>query len=249
MSGWFCSGGGAHVAFPLTSDYQWAVDYIRTLTLDDGRRAGADAPEECLNGCTIPGHQTNLGDALAQAFLRVRGPDATTGDRSIVLITDGDDNGSAMSPTIVAKHVHAWSKGAIPIHTFLLGGGEHTAIPVVDRRTGHIRRTAAGRIQYQSAQGRYAANPEAPKLIAKTTGGQSFRSHGAGLLRKHFEQLEAAAYASASPAPTSSGAPRRDPAATLMDRRLNRYARNPANLHARRLRAKRRHLPPPARDW
>ena len=133
-------GGGAYLKFPLTNDYRRAIQDIKQLKLDDGRRTGNDV-NACLNDCTISGAATTIGDALKRGFLRLR--DTKGGDRSIILITDGDDRGSKTAPKEVARFIADWAAEEdpetgrkvhkpMPVYTFLVGGGEETWMPTVD---------------------------------------------------------------------------------------------------------------------
>ncbi|MFT7624332.1 MAG: Ca-activated chloride channel family protein, partial [Myxococcota bacterium] len=100
-------GMGAYLKYPLTTDYRRAIRDIRSLKLDDGRR-NSDDMEACLNDCTISGAMTTIGDALRRGFLRLR--DSKARDRSIILITDGDDRGSKMGPKYVAEYIRDWGR-------------------------------------------------------------------------------------------------------------------------------------------
>ena len=199
-------GYGAYVKFPLTTDYRRAVKDIRRLRLDDGRRNRSHDHEQeleaCMNDCTISGAQTHIGDALSRSFLRVRDSKAT--DRSIILITDGEDKGSEFGPKYIAEYIRDWSeeideetkrpRRPIPIYTFLIGGGEHTYTPRIGMFNNEITKSRSGLYQYEDARGRFPANSELLDEIAKITGGASFHSYDETAFRKHFEDLEKTVY-------------------------------------------------------
>ena len=194
-------GAGAYLKYPLTTDYNRAISDIQQLTLDDGRRDGDDI-DACLNDCTISGAMTTIGDALKRAFLRLR--DSQARDRSIIVITDGDDRGSRMGPKYVAEFIRDWGRELdnetgqenrpIPVYTFLVGGGEHTYMPEVHRATNAIRRTHQGLTRYRPVTGQFPANPQLLAEIASLTGGESYHSYDEEEFREHFERLEKTVY-------------------------------------------------------
>ena len=98
-------GRGAYLKSPLTNDYRRLIRTIRDLELDDGRRRTEE--DVCLNRCTISGSGTALGDALRRGFLRLR--DSKSSDRSMILITDGDDVGSKFPPLQVSQYMSEWA--------------------------------------------------------------------------------------------------------------------------------------------
>ena len=190
-------GQGAYVKYPLTTDYRRAIKDIRQLKLDDGRR-NSDQMDACLNDCTISGAMTTIGDALKRGFLRLR--DSGARDRSIILITDGDDRGSKMGPKYVAEYIRDWGRKVdeksgkprrpIPIYTFLVGGGDHTYMPEIHPFSNQIRKHAGGLTVYSRRSGDFPANADLLAEIAQLTGGNAFQSYDEGEFRKHFEDLE-----------------------------------------------------------
>jgi len=195
-------GGGAYLKFPLTNDYRRAIQDIKELRLDDGRRTRDDV-EACMNDCTISGAMTTIGDALKRGFLRLR--DTKGKDRSIILITDGDDRGSKTAPKEVARFLADWANEEepetgeklhrpIPIYTFLVGGGEQTWMPKVDPFSLRRERIAGGLLRYRRAEGQYPANPGLLAEIAGVSGGQSYQSYNEEDFREHFKNLEETVY-------------------------------------------------------
>lgn len=194
-------GAGAYLKYPLTTDYRRAKHDIRDLVLDDGRRRAGDM-EHCLNDCTISGAMTTIGDALKRAFLRLR--DSKSKDRSLIIITDGDDRGSKMDPKYVADYIKEWNEKTDPrtgqpnrpirVYTFLVGGGEQTYMPDVDPFSNRPKRTHSGLSIYRPVTGQFPANPELLAEIAGLTGGKAFRSYDEDDFREHFEDLEKTVY-------------------------------------------------------
>lgn len=194
-------GHGAYLKFPLTTDYRRAITDIKDIILDDGRR-NTDDMEACMNNCTVSGAQTTIGDALQRAFLRVR--DSKARDRSIILITDGEDKGSKIGPKYIAEYIRDWgrqvdaktkkSRRPIPIYTFLIGGGQQTWMPDVNPFNNRVARSGTGLKRYRNVQGQFPANAELLGDIAKMTGGQAFRSYDEESFREHFKSLEQTIY-------------------------------------------------------
>ena len=78
-------GKEAFLQFPLTLDYGVMLGILGRMALDD-----------------IDGSNTAIGNALAMSLARVR--DSETKTRLIILLTDGEDNGSSVSPIDMAKN-------------------------------------------------------------------------------------------------------------------------------------------------
>ena len=190
-------GRGAYLKSPLTTDYRRLIRTIQDLTLDDGRRRSED--DICLNRCTISGSGTALGDALRRGFLRLR--DSKGKDRSIILITDGDDVGSKFPPLQVSEYMADWAKQLdpetqeerrpMPVYTFLVGDGEDASLPSVNRFTLDYVRAGNGLFMYDRVpRGQFKTNPKLLDTIAKQTGGTAFQSYDEEAFREQFEKLE-----------------------------------------------------------
>jgi Ca-activated chloride channel family protein len=120
----------AWMKFPLTLDYQAALGHLNALVLDSQERERDR--EGCINGCTINGESTAVGDALARAYKRLADSDGK--GKVIILITDGNDNASQLKPLDVAKHLGAMDDGQRPrLYTFLIGSGNDSRIPAIQR--------------------------------------------------------------------------------------------------------------------
>ncbi len=194
-------GMGAYLKYPLTTDYRRAIADIRALRLDDGRR-NTDDMEACLNDCTISGAMTTIGDALKRGFLRLR--DSKARDRSIIVITDGDDRGSKMGPKYVAEYIRDWGRQVdpktskqnrpMPIYTFLVGGGDDTYMPESAPFSNQLRKTNRGLMIYRPVTGQFPANAELLAEIANLTDGKAFHSYDEEEFRAAFADLEETVY-------------------------------------------------------
>jgi len=117
----------AYLKFPLTLDYGTVLQQLDSLVLDnmerDRRHPG------CINGCTVAGEKTAVGDALAKAFKRLEKSEAE--GKLIVLITDGNDNASKLKPMDVARYIGDQPDKQRPgFYAFLVGGGPKSKMPV-----------------------------------------------------------------------------------------------------------------------
>jgi len=128
----------AYTACPLT------LDHALLRGLVDGLRAGA-----IEDG-------TAIGNALATAVNRLRDSDAQS--KTVVLITDGDNNAGQVSPLEAARLAQALGIRVFPI---LVGKGGLVPYPVGT--------DLFGRPVYQPRE--YPVNPELLKTIARITGG------------------------------------------------------------------------------
>ncbi len=190
-------GRGAYLKSPLTNDYRRLIRTIRDLELDDGRRRTEE--DVCLNRCTISGSGTALGDALRRGFLRLR--DSKSSDRSMILITDGDDVGSKFPPLQVSQYMSEWAgqldpatkeaRRPMPVYTFLVGDEQAASLPSVNRFTLDYVRDRNGLLAYDRVpRGQFKTNPKLLQSIASQTGGTAFQSYDEEAFREQFEKLE-----------------------------------------------------------
>ena len=190
-------GRGAYLKSPLTTEYRRLIRTSRELKLDDGRRRTEE--DICLNRCTISGSGTALGDALRRGFLRLR--DSKSQDRSIILITDGDDMGSKFPPQQVSQYMSQWAckvdpetkslRRPMPVYTFLVGAESEASLPSINRFTLEYVRDRNGLNVYDRVRrGQFKTNPELLESIAKQTGGTAFQSYDESAFREQFEKLE-----------------------------------------------------------
>lgn len=176
----------AWVKFPLTLDRDAMLRILDGLVLDDGVRG----PEgTCLNGCTITGEATAIGDALGRAFKRLEGSE--TRSRNIILITDGDNNAGTLAPEEVAKFIAEETKERpVRVFTFLVGTGENTLMPARNPFTGQPILTPDGFRVYERPREPFPVNPPLLKAIASATGGSYHEAATEEDFRTAFEDLE-----------------------------------------------------------
>ena len=172
-------GEKAYLKFPPTLDYTRILRLLDGLILDNGERQPRS--QMCTNQCTIQGHGTAIGDALARSYSRLK-PSESTG-KVIILITDGTNEGGQLQPEDVLRNsiLKTGDEDPIRIYTFLVGNDQTSYIPVTDR---------FGRTQYQKSARPFPTNPELLKTLAGETGGLFFESYNEESFREHFEELE-----------------------------------------------------------
>lgn len=176
----------AWVKFPLTLDRDAMLRILDGLVLDDGVR-GPDG--RCLNGCTITGEATAIGDALGRAFKRLERSEARS--RNIILITDGDNNAGSIAPEEVAKFIAEETKERpIRVYTFLVGTGENTYVPARNPFTGEPILTPQGLRVYERPTEPFPVNPALLKEIAAVTGGTYHEASTEDEFRREFDSLE-----------------------------------------------------------
>ncbi len=176
----------AWVKFPLTLDRDAMLRILDGLVLDDGVRG----PEgTCMNGCTITGEATAIGDALGRAFKRIERSDARS--RNIILITDGDNNAGSVAPEEVARFIAEETRDRpVRVYTFLVGTGENTYMPARNPFTGQPVLTPEGFRVYERPREPFPVNPPLLKAIAAATGGSYHEAATEEEFRREFENLE-----------------------------------------------------------
>jgi len=139
-------GKDAFLQFPLTLDYGVMLDILDRMELGD-----------------IDGSGTAIGNALAMSIARLRESEAKT--KLVILITDGEDNGSKVSPQEMAAEA---AERGITIFSILVGSEDQTRQPSdsVDLFTGQrIYRKVDNDV-----------NPALLQQIAEKGGGRFYRS-------------------------------------------------------------------------
>jgi Ca-activated chloride channel family protein len=139
-------GKQAFLQFPLTLDYGVMVRILDRMALGD-----------------IDGGGTVIGNALAMGLARLRESEAKT--KLVIMITDGEDNGSNISPVEMAKEAKNRNVIVFPI---LVGSDDQSREPtnMVDAFTG-LR-------VYKKVNN--PVNPSLLKQIADETNGRFYRS-------------------------------------------------------------------------
>ena len=179
-------GREAWLKYPLTLDYGRLVTTLDELVLDgfyQDRETG-----QCMNGCTISGAGTAIGDALGRAYNRVRRSKASS--RVIVLVTDGKQEGGSLDGAAIARHIsNLPEEEAVRVYTFLVGSQEQTWLPDVDR-WGRPVVDANGMPAYREPPRAYPTDPALLEEIATLTGGKFYRSYSAEDFAGDVEDLE-----------------------------------------------------------
>ncbi len=139
-------GKQAFLQFPLTLDYGVMIRMLDRMRLGD-----------------IDGGGTVIGNALAMSIARLRESEAKT--RLVILITDGEDNGSNISPLEMAKEA---GKRGVTVFPILVGSDDQSRQPteLIDAFTGL-------RI-YKKVDN--PVNPALLKQIGDETGGRFYRA-------------------------------------------------------------------------
>lgn len=139
-------GKQAFLQFPLTLDYGVMIRILDRMALGD-----------------IDGGSTVIGNALAMSLARLRESEAKT--QLVILITDGEDNGSNISPLEMAKEA---AERGVHVFPILVGSDDQSREPtnMVDAFTG-LR-------VYKKVDN--PVNPTLLKQIADATKGRFYRS-------------------------------------------------------------------------
>ncbi len=152
-------GKDAYTMFPLTLDYGVMLQILKTMRLDD-----------------IDGSATAIGNALAMSIARLKESEAKT--KVVILITDGDDNGSNVSPIEMARE--AARRGA-KVFTILVGSEGQSRQPteMVDFVTG--------RRMYQKID--TPVNPKLLQDISDATEAKFYRATDPQALEREFQEI------------------------------------------------------------
>jgi Ca-activated chloride channel homolog len=172
----------AYLKFPTTLDYQAALSQLDSLVLDNGARGRRQ--QGCLNGCTIEGTKTAVGDALSRAYKRIEDSDAE--GKIIILITDGNDNASKLKPLDVAKSIGKLEDAERPrLFAFLIGSGDHSKIPMM-MENGKVA-TRGGFPQYADYPS--VVDEDKIKELVDAAGGMFQVSYDEGQFVEKFKDL------------------------------------------------------------
>lgn len=183
----------AYLKIPLTLDYETVVSQLDTLILDSRERK--QGRRSCVNGCTIDGSQTAIGDALSKAYKRLGKGDSA--GKVIVLVTDGNNNAGKLDPMDVAGYIGDQPDATRPrVYTFLVGSSEKTKSPAMMQTFGGdiVLARTSGFLEYMPAED--TVDEARLREIADTARGvfqvtyddQEFRSSFSDLARsEHLE--------------------------------------------------------------
>lgn len=152
-------GKQAFLQFPLTLDYGVMLEMLDRMSLAD-----------------IDGGATVIGNALAMALSRLKESEATT--RLVILVTDGEDNGSNIAPLEMADGM---AERGIKVFPILVGSAEDSRQPteMIDAFTGH-------RV-YRRVEN--PVNPALLEQIAERTGGRYYTSSDEKSLNEDFRDI------------------------------------------------------------
>ncbi len=152
-------GKEAFLQFPLTLDYGVMLGILERMKLGD-----------------VDGSATVIGNALAMSLARLAESEAKS--KVVILITDGEDNGSNVSPVEMAKE--AANRG-VKVFPILVGSDDQSRQPtdMVDVFTGH-------RV-YKAVDNK--VNPALLEDIAKVTEGTFYRSTDEQALKRDFRSI------------------------------------------------------------
>ena len=150
-------GKEAFLQFPLTLDYGVMLNILNVMKLDD-----------------IDGQGTAIGDALGKSLARLRSSETKT--KLVILITDGEDNGSKVSPIEMAKTA---AELDVPVFPILVGKEGETMAPVRDQ-SGALADVRPIRDN---------VNPQLLKEIAEITKGRFYRATDRAQLEKDLHEI------------------------------------------------------------
>ncbi len=179
-------GPEAWLKYPLTLDYSRLVQNLNGLVLDRGIQDARTG--RCVNGCTVDGGGTAIGDALGRTYNRLRRSKAPS--RIIVLITDGKREGGTLDPLAISRHIATLPPSEqVRVYTFQVGSQEQTWLPAVDY-AGRLRVDERGRPMYGRPQRPFPTDPQLLKTIAEMTGGKFYESYSEEKFATDMEDLE-----------------------------------------------------------
>ena len=179
-------GPEAWLKYPLTLDYSRLVATLGGLVLDAGYKDQMTG--QCINGCTISGAGTAIGDALGRAYNRLRRSKAAT--KLVILITDGKQEAGSLDPLAIARHIHGLpADQRVLVYTFLVGSQEDTWLPQVDLR-GRPVLDASGLPVYARPPRAFPVDPELLRRIADLTGGKFYESYNEEKFQEDVADLE-----------------------------------------------------------
>jgi len=185
-------GEAAWLKYPLTLDYSRLVQTLDELVLDNG----AHDPQtgRCVNGCTVSGAGTALGDALGRSYNRLRRSDAPS--RVVVLITDGKREGGTLDPMAITTHIASQpADKQVRVFTFLVGSQEQVWVPKLDGQ-GRPATDMWGRPIYGRPGNPLPTDPELLERVAEITGGKYYESYSAEKFRSDIKDLERTVFTS-----------------------------------------------------
>lgn len=152
-------GKEAFTLFPLTLDYGVMLNILRNMRLDD-----------------IDGSATAIGNALAMSLARLKESEAKS--KVVILLTDGDDNGSNVAPMEMAREA---AKRGVKVFTILVGSEGQA------RQPSEMVDFVTGRRVYQKID--TPVNPKLLQDISLATEASFYRATDPKSLEREFQDI------------------------------------------------------------
>ena len=190
-------GQEAWLRYPMTHDHARLVRSLNELVLDVGPRS---ADGQCVNGCTVDGGGTAIGDALRRGYSQLaRSQDVKS--KLMVLITDGKELGGKTPAASIARHLRDLPpEERMRVYTFQVGGKGEMYVPQLDRR-GRPLKTATGLPRYEVPDQEFETDPDLLKEIAGSTGGKYYESYNEEKFKEDVADLARTAFSASIEAP------------------------------------------------
>ncbi len=150
-------GRQAYVLSPPTLDYTLLATLVQKMELD-----------------LIDGNGTAIGDAVGTGVARLRR--STARSKTIILLTDGDNNAGAVAPEYAA---HLAQTQGVKVYTVQIGNGDEVEVQDGVDLFGQPRFVRA----------HFPVNPELLKKIASQTGGESFVANDQQALEQSMHSI------------------------------------------------------------
>ncbi len=150
-------GRQAYVLSPPTLDYPLLTTLVQKMELD-----------------IIDGNGTAIGDAVGTGVARLRRSQARS--KTIILLTDGDNNAGSIAPEYAA---HLAQTQGVKVYTVQIGNGDEVEVQDGVDLFGQPRFVRA----------HFPVNPELLKNIASQTGGDSFVANDKTALEKSMHDI------------------------------------------------------------
>ncbi len=183
-------GQEAWLRYPLTHDHRRLMANLDEVVLDAGLQ-GRDG--RCVNGCTVSGAGTAIGDALGRAWNQLRRTEGE-GSRIILLVTDGKEQGGSLKAEALMRHLSEIPEAErVRVYTFLVGGRGEVWLPDLDRLGRHYR-GRDGYPRYAKPQQPFEIDPELLQAIAGATGGKYYDSYNEDKFREDIADLKRTAF-------------------------------------------------------
>lgn len=156
-----------YLASPLTLNHDWLVENMRRLHVGLIRDLG-----------------TAIGDATASAAKRLKDIPGSK-SRTIILLTDGDNNKGEIDPLPAA---HLAAALGVKIYTIGIGLEEPCQLPEFDPNTGRLVLDAGGNVSYGMTL--QPANYTMLSRMSEITKGRSYRAKNRRELQRIYNEID-----------------------------------------------------------